>query len=375
MAKKSPRNTLTNIAVRHQVFIERFKTSEAADFATAFDALNLATRGVLADLKTPNLSDLSRTALTKVLRELKGLNMEVLDAAKTGLFENLEKLSAYESGFEARSFGSISASVRLTEPKAKDAFNYALAKPLSVNGDLLKTFLDGWSEGEVDRVNGTIQKAWAEGWPVDKLTTVLNGTKKLNYADGLIGFPGSTAASMRRNARTVARTSIQHVASASRMATWEANADVITGYRWVSTLDSRTTQTCRSLDGKLFELGAGPVPPIHMGCRSTTVAEVDPSLDFLDEGATRSSDVGYVSADLSYYDWLKMQPAEFQDEAIGKSRGILFRKGGLTTEDFAALNIGRDFHPLTLSEMAKLEPLAFKQAGIDVSKLPEPPKT
>lgn len=374
MAKKSPRNTLTNVAVRHQVFIERFKASESADFAKAFDALNIATRGVLNDLSIANLSDLSKTRLKEALSELRALNGQILTKASEKLFDNLEKLAGYEAGFEARTFQAIKASVRLKEPRAADAFAFAKAQPLSVNGDLLQTFLDKWSAGEVDRVNLTIQKAWGEGWPIDKLTTVLNGTKAKNYSDGLVGFPGSTAASMRRNARTVSRTAIQHVASTGRMATWEANADVITGYRWVATLDNRTTATCRSLDGQLFELGAGPVPPIHMGCRSTTVAEVDPSLDFLDEGATRSSDIGYVSADLSYYDWLKMQPADYQDEALGKSRALLFRKGGLTPDDFAALNIGRDFHPLTLAEMAKLEPLAFQNAGIDVSKLPSPPK-
>jgi len=106
------------------------------------------------------------------------------------------------------------------------------------------------------------------------------------------------------------------------------------------------------------------MPPLHIGCRSTTVANVDPSLDFLDEGATRSSEQGYVDADLSYYDWLKTQSAEFQNEAIGKSRATLFRDGGLSVDDFAALNLGRNFQPLTLAEMQKLEPLAFERAGL-----------
>jgi SPP1 gp7 family putative phage head morphogenesis protein len=282
----------------------------------------------------------------------------------------LEKLAGYEAAFEARTFGFVAASVRLKVPEAADAYAAALSKPLSVNGQLLETFVDKWGLAEIDRVNDTIRKAWSEGWTVDRLTTAINGTKKQNYADGLIGKPGTTAAVARRNARAVARTSVQHIASAARMATWEANADVISGYRFVATLDSRTTQICRTLDGEVFELNAGPIPPVHVGCRSTTVAEVDPALDFLDEGATRSSENGYVPANQTYYDWLKTQPDDFQDEAIGKTRAKLFRDGGLSSDEFSALNLNRNFQPLTLAEMQKLEPLAFERAGIKTKQQP-----
>lgn len=365
MAKKpTPRKHLTDIATRHQVFLEGLKTSEATDFAAVFDKISKATRAVISDLSVTTLDELTKRQLSDVLVELRQKNLEYLAKAQDDLFANLLTLAGYEAGFEARTFGAIAASVRLKVPQAKDAYADALARPLSVNGQLLQPFVSKWSVAEVDRVNDTVRKAWGEGWSIDRLTSAINGTKKLNYADGILGAPGSTAAVARRNARSVARTAVQHVASSARMATWEANADVITGYRFVATLDSRTTQLCRSLDGRLFELNAGPVPPVHIGCRSTTVAECDPSLDFLDEGATRASKDGYVDADLSYYDWLKTQPANFQDEAIGKTRGKLFREGGLSADDFATLNIGRNFHPLTLAEMKKLEPLAFQRAGI-----------
>lgn len=356
--------TLTDIATRHQVFLERFKTSQSTDFAAAFDVLNIATREVITALSASDLGALSKTKLNKALAELRATNLEILNSAQDDLFKNLEKLAASEAGFEARTFGAIRASIRLKVPKAGAAFEFAKAKPLSVNGQLLDGFVKSWGMAEVDRVNDTVRKAWSEGWTVDRLTTAINGTKKLNYSDGIIGAPGTSAAVARRNARAVARTAVQHVSSAARMATWDENADFITGYRFVATLDSRTTQVCRTLDGQLFELDAGPVPPVHVGCRSTTVAEVDPSLDFLDEGATRSSENGYVPANQTYYDWLKEQPADFQDEAIGKTRAKLFRDGGLSVDDFAALNLNRNFQPLTLAEMQKLEPLAFERAGI-----------
>lgn len=86
------------------------------------------------------------------------------------------------------------------------------------------------------------------------------------------------------------------------------------------------------------------------------------------EGATRASvgDAGarQVRADLSYYDWLKQQPAAFQDNAIGAVRARLFREGGLSIERFSELQLDRNFSPLALVQMKALEPLAFFRANI-----------
>jgi hypothetical protein len=123
-------------------------------------------------------------------------------------------------------------------------------------------------------------------------------------------------------------------------------------------------KNCRSLDAQQYELGKGPVPPIHNGCRSTTIAVLSSKFYFLDEGATRSSAVGPVSSKLTYYDWLKKQPVAFQNAAIGKKRATLLRKGGLSADKFAKLNLNRNFEPLTLEEMKRIEPLAFQEAGL-----------
>jgi len=148
------------------------------------------------------------------------------------------------------------------------------------------------------------------------------------------------------------------------MKTWEANQAVVDGYRWVSTLDGVTTAQCRTLDGKNFDVGSGPMPPIHIGCRSTTVAELREDLAFLSEGRTRSSKDGYVNANETYYSWLKKQPAAFQNDVLGKTRAKLFRDGGLNAERFSALNLDRNFKPLTLEQMKIKEPQAFIRAEI-----------
>lgn len=348
---------LTDIVTRHQVYLERLKSSQVRNFDTTLRKLEKAILQVVNSLEVETLNDLTKAKLKEVLVQLRGAQTQIMLDSVDKLMTEFEKIAGYEAEFEAKSFGQLGVEVAVTYVPAKKAFAAAMGQPLSATGQMLDSFVKDWAAGEIEAVNNLITKGYADGWTNQQLVQAIRGTKKAGYADGIIAKIG-------RDADAVVRTAVQHVASSARMQTWAANSDIVKGYRWVSTLDGKTTQTCRSLDGKVFELGKGPRPPIHIRCRSTTVAELDSKFDFLDEGATRSSKDGYVDADLTYYDWLKKQPASFQDSAIGPTRGKLLRNGGLTAEEFARLNLGRNFEPLTLEAMRKLEPAAFERAGI-----------
>lgn len=348
---------LTDIATRHQVLLERVKSGQVKNMGTALRKLEKAVVEIVGAIREGNLGDMTKARLNEVLKDLNETQTKILFQALDDLMPELEKIAGYEAEFEAKSIQQAVAEVSLAVPAAKVAFDAALKQPLSATGEMLEPFLKDWSRKEIAAVNNLLRKGYADGWTNQQLTQAIRGTKKFNYADGIV-------ARMGRNTDAIVRTAIQHVASTSRMEVWAKNADIIVGYRWVSTLDGKTTQQCRSLDGQVFELNKGPRPPIHIRCRSTTVAEVDPKYDFLDTGGTRSSEKGYVSEELNYYDWLKQQPASFQDSAIGPTRGKLLREGGLTADEFARLNLGRNFEPLTLEEMRKLEPTAFERAGL-----------
>lgn len=351
---------LRNIVTRHQVLLEKLKAGEVRKFVPVFDRITKATTQVLAALKNPKLGEMTKRELQRVLGDLQTTNAKLLGDATAQFSQQLEKLAAYEADFEGRLLREVAKDIKINIPTAKVAYAEALAQPISATGELLAPFLEDWSKGEVKRLNLAVQKAWGEGWTVQELTQAIRGTRANGFKDGIVAMS-------KRNAEAVARTSIQHVAESGRMATWGDNADIVTGYRWVATLDGATTQQCRSLDGQVFKIGEGPRPPIHINCRSTTVAELDPELglNFLNEGATRSSKDGYVDAGETYYSWLKGQSKEFQDEALGATRAQLFRDGGLTADEFARLNLGRNFEPLTLEEMRAKDPLAFKEAGLD----------
>ena len=100
-------------------------------------------------------------------------------------------------------------------------------------------------------------------------------------------------------------------------------------------------------------------------CRCTTApvlksaAELGLPLEEFPAG-TRASMDGQVSADLTYTEWLKRQPASVQDEALGPTRGDLFRAG----LDEPSAYVTRQGRERTLKEMRRMEPDVFAEAGV-----------
>lgn len=348
---------LIEIATRHQVYLERLKSGVAKGNDAAINKIEKAIVDILSSLRVENMSELTRTRLNHVIADLREVQDVILAERIDDLTTELQAIAAAEAGFEARALERTIRRARIAIPKAKAAYELAQRRPLSATGELLEPFLAGWKRKQIDAVSKLVSQGYANGITNQEMVRAVNGTRRLGYADGLMAVS-------RRDAQTIVRTAVQHVASAGRYATWEENADLVTGYQWISTLDSKTTQICRSLDGRVFELGKGPLPPAHPRCRSATAPQLRDDLSFLGEGATRSSAEGYVDADLTYYEWLKRQPAAFQDDAIGPARAKLLRDGGLSAEKFAQLNLGRNFQPLTLEQMRAKEPNVFERAGI-----------
>ena len=63
----------------------------------------------------------------------------------------------------------------------------------------------------------------------------------------------------KRDVRTVVRTAFNLAGSVARQAVTNQNIDVISGEKWVSTLDGRTSFVCQGLDGKTFAVGDGKI--------------------------------------------------------------------------------------------------------------------
>jgi len=353
-----------NIATRSQVLLERLKSGQAAKFAPFLKRMEVILRMRLA---AGDLTGYQARRVAVLLDSIETDLRAVLGEYRTALTSDLVDTAIQQAQFEAKSMDTVvtTPAFEAVIPAASQVRAAVLSAPLSVvgynQGQLLESWLKNWSEGQIEQISGVIRQGYYQGQTTEQIVRALRGTTKANFQDG-------TLAQIDRSNRTVVRTAVQHMSTVARQQTYEANSDLITGVQWVSTLDSRTTSQCRALSGRRFPIDKGPRPPLHPACRSTTVPVLDDAFDILDKGATQSSNGAeggqQVAADLSYYEWLKTQPAGFQDAAIGPARGKLLRSGGLSADRFTQLQLGQNFQPLTLEQMRELEPLAFKRAGI-----------
>lgn len=351
---------LTDIAVQRQVLLERFKAAEVRKYTTILRQVDAEIRrqlsgGKLTDFRRSRLE----TQLKSIKQALRGHYQEYVDL----LNKDLRTLAIDTARFESATFVAYApAGVSIATPAPNQLWAAVQANPLTMTGAnggvILESFMANWADSDAEMVTNAIRMGYSLGETNDQILSRIRGQAALNFSDGVL-------ATNRAHAETVTRTAIQHIANSARAETWAANEDIIDEYQWVSTLDSRTTPLCRDRDGKKFPVGKGPLPPAHPNCRSTTVAVIKGDFGrFLDEESERASVDGPVPAGETYYQWLKRQSADFQDTALGPTRGKLFRDGGLSVEEFSRLNLGRNFEPLSLAEMRKLKPKAFDKAGL-----------
>ena len=357
MARLTDKGRLIHdVTVRFQVYLERLKAGEVRRMDATIRQLDKAVRKALGELGDVP----SRTRLE---RQLTALRREMLKASAKNTdtyMRTLREFSKYATQFHSNTINLVlpASAPALATSSSAAVWAGVLASPIQATGTLMEPFIETWGRAATARVESAIRTGYAQGLTNAEIMRKIRGTKAGGFTDGILG--GVT----KREANAMVRTSLQHVSQSAQQMVYEDNSDIIEGYIWIATLDNRTTSVCRSLDGQQFpdKDGRSPVPPIHINCRSTTIPKII-GVDLL-SNTTRASKDGQVPAHLSYYEWLKSQPASFQDDALGEARAKLFRDGGLSAKQFADLNLDKSFQPLSLDEMRQKNPSAFDRAGI-----------
>lgn len=358
MPTREQQRLLRDVMIQNQVYLERLKANEVRKLDPVLRSLDRAVQAALAALgDTP-----SRTLLERTLARLRAQNAEALARYTTEFTNTLKALSRHATGLHAEALRLVwpTNAPAMATPATAAAWAATLAEPVQATGQLLEPFTKSFTARAIAVIDRAIRVGIVQGLPTADIVRQLRGTKAANYRDGLI------AGILKREGDAMVRTAIQHVNVQGQMAVAAANNNLVKRYRWLSTLDSRTSQICRSLDGRIYFIGKGPLPPAHINCRSfilLLVDDIDPTVGT--KRASKGAEGGQqVDAAITYYDWLKTQPYEFQIDALGASRAALFRKGGLTAQQFADLNLDKNFQPLTLEQMRKKNPAAFARAGL-----------
>jgi SPP1 gp7 family putative phage head morphogenesis protein len=208
------------------------------------------------------------------------------------------------------------------------------------NGEVVSKAFRGIAVDQAERFSQVVRQGLLTGEPTPAIAKRLIGSlqfgEEAKTVKQLIAAGGQATAVADNQVIALVRTSINQVANTASQQVYEANQDITQRYRYVATLDTRTSAICRALDGQEFPYGRGPTPPQHFNCRSTTVPVIDyDALGFAPPPPSkRAAAGGMVPANVSYGEWLKAKrPGETdadllarQATALGAGKVPYFRK-------------------------------------------------
>lgn len=354
-------------AIAHAVALERYSNNVVRRIMAVLGRSDARLSAeLLKVMDKVGADNFSQTRLEALLTDVRKINKEAYALVKESLTSELKDLAAYEASWQAMTIEeAVPVAVNVAAVSGEQVYAAALKRPFQ--GVLLKGALDDVDAQTAKRIRQTIAQGIVEGRTTDQIVRDIRGTRAAKYKDGLLERS-------RRDVEAIVRTAIGHTAGMAQDMVMEANADIIKGVRWSSTLDTRTSPTCRPRDGKLYDpvthkpIGhafpwlAGPGRS-HWRCRSASVPVLkgfkelglDPNI-----ADTRASMDGQVPVELSYGEWLKKQSASRQVEVLGETRAKLFRDGGLKVEDMYS----QRGQYLTLDELRERDKSAFTKAGI-----------
>jgi SPP1 gp7 family putative phage head morphogenesis protein len=335
----SSQGDIFDALTRHQIFVLRYARGREVE-AERFVAGTL--KEVLYRLEETPLTEFSRGRLQDQARDLYAYLQESGDSYARSLQGDMQEFAGYEARFNqsvlTKNLGitaSLPAPAQIQQAAFLDIMSLSPSRGYTLGG-----MIEEFGRHQSAIITNAIRQSITLG---DTNAQMIKAIRDL-------------APMQKRKAATLARTAVNHAAVQARKEVLKENDDVLLGYEWVATLDSRTSLICMGRDGIIYsDYDKDPKPPAHFNCRSTITPVVDPLYDVGSQSAgTRpakgSGGTTQVSGDLTYNDWLKTQPETFQDKVLGQKRAQLFRDG-LPLDKFVD-DSGRT---LTLGELAQLD--------------------
>ncbi|MEI6207307.1 MAG: phage minor head protein [Desulfuromonadales bacterium] len=356
---------LFNDIIHHNIAIGRYSDQQIHDIV---NLLNKADADILSKIAAYGEKDNFTSARLKaLLKEIKAMNADAYDEANKRLSAEMQAFAQHSSEVAT---GMLASQLPVSwSPVAMTAEQLAAivsSTPISVGPDkklLLEEIFSKLAAGKEENIRGALRLGMVEGETVDQMIRRLRGTRANRYKDGVLEIS-------RRDAAAVVRSTVISTGNLANMATFEANSDVLKGWVYIGTLDSRMCSVCAMNYGKTFPLGDGPLPIRHLNCRCIAGPAIKTWEELGFKGmkefdvGTKASAGGLVRADMIYPDWLKGQPAKVQDEILGKARGQLFRDGKIKLDKYTDAS-GK---MITLDE---LKGVGEKTASSTISSFPK----
>lgn len=354
MAQQPVNEKLLDMMVRHSLDLQRHGNQLARDIVALLDSVEasiverIAARVATIEQRGYDLGPASTKRLNKLLDDVRAINEGVYHKAEKLLADELGSLAVAEAEFHSQALAkALPIEIAATVPAP--ALLRSLVTTAPLNGAPLAEWVATLEQGATNRINAAIREGIVRGDSTDKIVRSIRGTRAGGYKDGVYQIS-------RRSATQKVRTATNHVSNVARQQTW-ANSSVVKGWSFHAVMDLRTSSPCIANSGKLFAVGEGPIPPLHLNCRSQAVPvtksyrELGLDKDELPPGTQATMD-GQIPGDVTFESWLKKKGEAAQNELLGPTRAQWFREGKLTLSDL----VSKDNRTLTLDELRKRYP-------------------
>jgi SPP1 gp7 family putative phage head morphogenesis protein len=315
---------------RHDVLVARAVRGIQIEAAQRFrmevaEPLIRAIAGGLAgfDPRGQDVTPANFPELAQIIREAEAIIERGVESVRLLTEERMRDIGQGEVDFVAEN-----AAKTIGEPVPTTPAGQEVRRPW-LGDDTERWFSKMLVQPTGDAVRQRITQGMQQGQTVDQIVGSIRGTRT---QAGVLDASTQAVGTLVRTAAT----------SASAQARGETFKELgVTHWRFLATLDSKTTVQCAANDGKTFPVGEGPMPPLHVAVPDFRGKPI----------GTRASIDGQVPAATDYESWLATQSISEQNTVLGKTKAEAWRAGKITLKQM----LGRDLQPLTLAELRRLD--------------------
>lgn len=369
---KTVNEVILNRSIRHGIYLTRLAGGEANWLKEQMPALR---REVSKEI-TPLLADLDpKQVLTeadeRLIQETATRGSEVarqhLERLSGESISRLGQIALNEADFERRLFQkAIPINMNFAAPS--DQFLLSMMETEPISGKTMRGWFSEMTTQTRTALNDQIRQGMIEGESINDILRRVRGRRENGFNDGVIGRVGD-------NAEAIVRSGVMKASNKARQEFHQANPDVVKGYSWVLTLDSRTCSICSHGESQNpYPPDSPPDLPAHVNCRclSTVITpsfrELGLDIDEMEPG-TRASMNGEVPDTMTYEQWFDEQSESLQRDILGDTR-LQGYKAGYRVTAFAD-----NGQILNLDQLRAKEPdlfsSTFSQVGPRVTSIDE----
>jgi len=308
----NPNEELLDELIRHAVYLGRYTKSE---IASMLETIGTANESLISSI----MRGVSPADRDRILADVEKLYGKAIREATDKLTAGVKELAGFETERAAKLAQSVNLTFKLPSPvKVLDAI---MENPAD-RGNPMKVLFDKFERNTIERIQAVVRQGVTEGQAPAQMVKALRGEVvkparwimkdgKRVLRPGV--YRGGVYETTSRGAETLAQTVVMHTYNTANEQVYKENADLLSGLKWIATLDMNTCPDCAALDGEEWEVDEKhSTPPLHPRCRCTTVPIVK----------------GHKPADSpSYEGWLSRQSEERQNDILGKGRAEIFRSG------------------------------------------------